>query len=164
MATIGNSKDLIISNGTSQYNIKDEFRLHLVGQDHPFGGTPKRRESVAYAERDGVEVMDALGTGTSQSPVPREAFEYKLEFVYFDNVNYSFDTMMKDFESFLLQNPSPTGIQIYNYYDNSLILGHLKDLSIKSYERGHKRGVKDYQEIVATFFVPKPNLCNFSRL
>ena len=154
--------NLVITNSFSnlQYNIKEQFGFHLVGQSL-MQVKPKQREVISYIEKDGEETAPAL-IDTLTNKKPNEAFDYELEFIYFNKTNYDFEAKISAFEAFLSAGTRADVLQIRNQYTNNKIVGYYKGFSVTSYDRKKFIGTKDYQEFKVVFRVPKPYSCNFN--
>ena len=143
-----------------QYNIKSQFGFHLVGQSL-LEDKPKQREVISYIEKDGEETAPAL-FDTTTNKNPREAFDYELEFIYFNKTTEDFEAKINAFKDFLTAGTRPDVLQIRNEYTNNKILGYYKGLSVTAYDRRKYINTKDFQEFKVVFRVPKPNKCNFN--
>lgn len=160
--------NLIIGNGLEQYNIKDRFMFHLVGQTI-LNDKPKQRETIAYIEKDGEYTAPPIIDGGMissnsindwRNKQPSEPFDYTLDFIYFNKTNYDFERRITDFIKFLNANPN-SNLIIQNEYTNNKIIGYYKGYQVNSYDRKKYNNTKDYIEFKVTFRVPKPSFCNF---
>ena len=93
--------NIIITNSFSnlQYNIKSQFGFHLVGQSL-LEEKLKQREVVSYIEKEGEETAPALIDITTNKN-PKEAFDYELEFIYFNKTTEDFEAKINAFKDFL---------------------------------------------------------------
>lgn len=158
--------DFNVSVGGVTFNPK-ALGFHLLSQSM-LEDNPKQRETISYIERDGEETAPALIDSVTNK-YPKEAFDYVLEFAYFNKTDYDFEAKLSILKRILNEGgvpPSATRdtLQIRNEYTNTKIIGYYKGISITTYERKIYDNTKDYQEIKVTFRVPKPNSCNFNGL
>lgn len=154
--------NIVITNSFSnlQYNIKSQFGFHLVGQSL-LGEKLKQREVVSYIEKEGEETAPAL-IDTTTGKNPKEAFDYELEFIYFNKTTEDFEAKINAFKDFLSAGTRADVLQIRNEYTNNKIMGYYKSLSVTSYDRHKYMNTKDFQEFKVVFRVPKPYMCNFN--
>ena len=150
MAATGDPR-VLIDDGISAVDLQNEFGFLLANQTNIFDAPAKQREIITYAEADGEETSKPLNN-------KKEAFDYELEFIYYNEVGFDFNERIQAFKLFVADKDN---LQIRNTYTNTKMLGYYKDLQISTFERKIYDSRGDFQTFKVIFRVPKPSSCNF---
>ena len=162
MAIIGDPKIEIsktINSVTTLHKLQNDFGFMLIGQSNIYAPNLKEREITNYIEKDGEET--GVASRDTDGKLAHEPFDYYLEFMYFDNQDFTVTNAINNFKSFV---EGVDELTIVNYYAGVKIIGRYLNIEMTTFDRKKYDNKGDFASFKINFRVAKPNKCNFNGL